>query len=180
MDLLKTPTGRKIIFTSLYLSEGAPIGYIWWTIPTRLRVEGVSIEQITFLTSLLVLPWVLKFLWAPIIDTLQSNRWTLRSWIIATQFLMGITLLPLIFLDFQADFNIVFILLLFHTITAATQDASIDALSIASVPTSERGSINGWMQTGMLTGRALLGGGALTLGEKAGNKIIIILLIGVI
>lgn len=180
MDLLKTPTGRKILFTSLYLSEGAPIGYIWWTIPTRLRVAGVSIEQITFLTSLLVLPWVFKFLWAPIIDTLQSNRWTLRSWIITTQIFMGITLSPLVFLDFQTDFNIVFILLLLHTLTAATQDASIDALSIASVPTHERGSINGWMQTGMLTGRALLGGGALTLGEKVGNETIIILLIGVI
>ncbi len=40
---------------------------------------------------------------------------------------------------------------------------AIDALAIVTVPESERGSINGWMQAGMLLGRSLFGGGALVL-----------------
>jgi len=67
-DLLATPLGRRVLFTLLYLSEGAPIGFIWWAMPTRLRAAGVSVEEITWLTAILVLPWTFKWLWAPVID----------------------------------------------------------------------------------------------------------------
>ncbi len=180
MNLLLTRAGRKILFGSLYLSEGAPIGFIWWALPTRLRVAGVSVEEITALTSLLVLPWVFKFLWAPLVDTLRSSRWTLRSWIITTQVTMGVSLLPLLFLTLERDFALVIPLLLLHAFAAATQDASIDALSIASVPSTERGAINGWMQAGMLAGRSLFGGGALLLTERVGEQAVIALLIAVV
>ena len=59
MDLLQTSTGRKVLFASLYLSEGAPIGFIWWALPTKLRMEGYPVDEITKFTSILVLPWVL-------------------------------------------------------------------------------------------------------------------------
>ncbi len=180
MNLLSTPTQRKILFGSLYLSEGAPIGFIWWALPTKLRVAGVPVEEITAFTSLLVLPWVFKFLWAPLVDTLRSSRWTLRSWIITTQAAMGVSLLPLLFLTLQRDFAIVIPLLLLHAFAAATQDASIDALSIATVPASERGTINGWMQAGMLAGRSLFGGGALLLTERVGEQAVVALLIIVV
>lgn len=180
MNLLSTRTGCRILFGALYLSEGAPIGFIWWALPTKLRVAGVPVEEITALTSLLVLPWVFKFLWAPLVDTLRSSRWTLRSWIIAMQVLMGVSLLPLLFLNVQRDFTLVIPFLLLHAFAAATQDASIDALSIASVPSSERGAINGWMQAGMLAGRSLFGGGALLLTERVGEQTVIALLIAVV
>ncbi len=41
----------------------------------------------------------------------------------------------------------------------------------------ERGSINGWMQTGMLLGRALLGGGALIMAPYIGWGAVVMLLI---
>jgi MFS family permease len=180
LNLLSTRTGRRILFGALYLSEGAPIGFIWWALPTKLRVAGVPVEEITALTSLLVLPWVLKFLWAPLVDTLRSSRWTLRSWIIAAQVTMGVALLPMLFLSLQRDFAIIFPLLLLHAFAAATQDASIDALSIFVVPSNERGAINGWMQAGMLGGRSLFGGGALLLTEYVGERAVVALLIGVV
>ncbi len=37
MNLLASRSGRRVLFASLYLSEGAPIGYIWCTLPTKLR-----------------------------------------------------------------------------------------------------------------------------------------------
>jgi MFS family permease len=66
-----------MLFAALYFSEGAPIGFIWWALPAQLRLQHVPIEQITLLTSTLVLPWTLKFLWAPLVDLLSGNRWTL-------------------------------------------------------------------------------------------------------
>ncbi len=180
MNLLSTPAGRKVLFGALYLSEGAPIGFIWWALPTKLRVAGVPVEQITVLTSLLVLPWVFKFLWAPLVDILRSSRWTLVSWIVAAQVTMGLALLPLLVIPLQHDFVIVIPLLLVHAFAAATQDASVDALSIATVPSSERGAINGWMQAGMLGGRSLFGGGALLLTGRIGDQVVIALLIAIV
>jgi hypothetical protein len=34
---LKHPVGRRVLFGALYLSEGAPIGFVWIALPTLLR-----------------------------------------------------------------------------------------------------------------------------------------------
>ena len=179
-DLLRSPGGRRLLFAVLYLSEGAPIGFIWWALPARLRVAGVPIEEIASLSALLILPWTLKFLWAPLIDTLRSPRWTLRSWIFTAQTVMGLSLVPLLILDLHSDFDLVIGLLFVHAVAAATQDVSVDALAIASVSGEEKGSVNGWMQAGMLLGRSALGGGALLLASAFGDMAVVSLLIGII
>lgn len=163
LNLLSAPRKRILLFALLYASEGAPIGFIWWTLPTELRLLGFPVDQITALTSLLVLPWALKFLWAPLVDIFRTPRWTLRSWIVAAQSMMILSLIPLLSIDIPSSHTLVVFFLLLHTVSAATQDAAIDALCISEVPSSERGAVNGWMQTGMLFGRALFGGGAIVL-----------------
>lgn len=180
MNLLATPSGRKLIFGVLYFSEGVPIGFLWWTLPTTLRAEGMPVGEITALTSLLVLPWVFKFLWSPLIDVVRTSRWTFRSWIVAAQAGMALTLLPVLVLDLHVNVDFLVPLLFLHACCAATQDAAIDALSINIVPANERGSINGWMQAGMLTGRSLIGGGALVLADVFGGKLMYGILIGII
>lgn len=178
--LLPRGRGRHLLFAALYLSEGAPVGYIWWALPTMLRSEGVPVGDITALTSLLVLPWILKAFWAPLVDLLRGPRWTLRAWILSTQTLMGLSLLPVAFLDPAADFGTIRWLLLAHAASASLQDASIDALAIASVPAGRRGALNGWMQTGYLAGRAAFGGGLLLLSSAVGAAAVILPLVGLI
>ena len=90
MDFLKTPLRRRLLFAALYLSEGAPIGFLWLALPTRLKASGVSIENITALTAALVIPWTFKFAWAPLVDVLRSPRWTLKHWVLSMQLLMGV------------------------------------------------------------------------------------------
>ncbi len=177
---LSTPFRRKLYFAILYFCEGAPIGFIWWLLPTQLRLADVPVDRITLLTSILVIPWALKFLWAPAVDTIQSRRWTLKSWIIASQLFMILTLLPLLVLDFSSDVRLIVILLLLHTLSAATQDVAIDALCISTVPKSEQGVMNGWMQAGMLAGRSLFGGGAIMAAAYVGLPIVLTAMICVI
>ena len=172
------PRSRLALFTILYAAEGAPIGFIWWALPTMMRTTGVPIEQITGLTALVLLPWVFKFLWAPVVDALRAPWWGFRAWIVTAQALMGLTLLPLVWLDPVAEFGAWRILLVLHAFSAATQDVAIDALAINSVPPSERGLLNGSMQAGMLTGRSLFGGGALLVSAWLGRDWLVILLIG--
>ena len=178
--LLNQRQGRIALFTLLYLSEGAPIGFIWWALPTMLRTAGVEVPQITALTGLLVLPWVFKFLWAPLVDALRTPRWGFRAWIITAQLAMGATLVPLIWLDPMEHFRWWGALLLLHAFCAATQDVAIDALAINLVPESQRGTLNGCMQAGMLVGRSLFGGGALLVVSVWGKQWVIVALVAVI
>ncbi len=171
---------RKLLFAALYFSEGAPIGFIWLAIPVRLRLAGVPIENVTWLASVLIIPWMLKFLWAPLVDTLRSERWTLRQWIYASQTLMALTLLPLLWLDVVADFRLLATVLMLHGFAAATQDVAIDALCIATTTPAERGAYNGWMQVGVLLGRATMGGGVLALYDVLGQAGAIVLLVATI
>ncbi len=180
MDFLATPLRRRILFACLYFSEGAPIGFLWLALPTRLKVADVALEQITWLTAILVLPWTFKFVWAPIVDVLRSARWTFRHWIVASQVIMGVTLLPLLWLDPAGDFGWMTVTLLLHAFSAATQDVAIDALCIAETKPLERGRYNGWMQAGMLLGRASMGGGALVLAAWIGDQMVVVLLIAAV
>jgi MFS family permease len=175
--LLDAPGTRKLLFAACYFSEGAPIGFIWWALPTKLHAAGIPVETTASISALLVLPWVFKFLWAPIIDIGCSGRWGYRPWILTLQFFMGVTLLPLLMLDFQAHLNLLVGFLFVHAIFAATQDAAIDGFAISVVPQHERGSLNGWMQFGMLLGRSLMGGGVLLIESHGGVNITVPLLI---
>lgn len=171
--------GRRALFACLYLSEGAPMGFLWWALPVRLRDADVAPERIAGLLALLVLPWALKFLWAPAVDVLRSPRFSVRGWILVAQLLMGLTLLPLLALDLASQFELVVLVLVVHAVAAATQDAAIDTLAIGMISLHERGSINGWMQLGMLAGRAAFGGGALLVGNRIGDEAVLAILIAV-
>ena len=142
-----------------------------------LRAGGVPIEQITGLTAIVLLPWIFKFLWAPAVDALRAPWWGFRAWIICAQALMGLTLVPLLWLDPLARFDAWRILLILHAIAAATQDVAIDALAINAVPHDQRGLLNGAMQAGMLGGRSLFGGGALVAAAWFGWHAIVLLLV---
>ena len=168
---------RIVLFTLLYASEGAPIGFIWWALPTMLRSAGVPIDQITALTAVVLLPWIFKFLWAPVLDLLRGRRWGYRAWLISMQLLMALALVPLAWLDPVESFDTWRWLLLVHAFSAATQDVAIDALAIGAVPPAERGRLNGAMQAGMLTGRSVFGGGVLLLGTWFGREWIIVALV---
>ena len=180
MTLTDSARGRKLLFAALYLCEGAPIGFLWWALPVRLAEAGVSGPDVAVLLSLLVLPWGLKVLWAPALDVLRSARFGLRGWILTSQLLMGLTLLPLLWLDPLADFGLLTVLLMAHAVFAATQDAAIDTLAISTVPEAERGAVTAWMQVGVLTSRALFGGGALLLGNRFGDRTLVVLLIALV
>lgn len=158
---LDSTRGRYLLFAALYFSEGAPIGYIWWTLPTKLRASDIPLDRITTLTAFVAIPWALKFLWAPIVDALRGPRWGRRQWIIAAQIGMGLVLVPMFWRAPAESIGLATILFIIHAFFAATQDVAIDAYCIATVPEHERGAVNGWMQVGMLTSRAIFGGGIL-------------------
>ncbi len=173
LDLTRSRRGRRALFALLYLAEGAPIGFIWWAVPTRLREAGVPVGTIALLTSVIILPWAFKFLWAPLVDVLRGPRWGRRGWIVSAQLVMGLTLLPLAFTDWQSSLGLLFGLLVVHAFAAATQDVAIDAWAISVTPAEERGLLNGAMQSGMLIGRWLFGAGFLIVAHRVDDALVV-------
>lgn len=168
------------MFTALYVGEGAPIGFLWWYLPPKLRGAGVDVASITGLTAALTIPWALKFLWAPLVDVLRGPRWGYRGWILSMQLLMGLALLPVAWLPMAGELRTITWLLLAHAVFASTQDAAVDAWAIAVTPEGEHGRISGSMQAGKYAGRWLFGPGLLLFGGLVGTEAALSVLVGVI
>jgi len=168
MMLLDTPAGRRWFFGILYATEGAPMGFIWWALPTLLARADVPVEAITTMTSAATLPWVLKFLVGPVVDANLLRGGRLRTWILASQSAMVISLLAVAGVDWATELTLLTVLLVVHAVCAATQDVAIDTLAMRVVPASELGRINGAMQAGMLTGRAVVAAGTVAMAGTFG------------
>ena len=171
---------RRLLFAALYFSEGAPIGWLWWALPSQLRREGVAVDEITALTAALAIPWTCKFVWAPLVDVLRTRWFGRRAWLVLAQLGMALTLLPMLSLEPVANWSTVGALLLAHAFFAATQDVAIDALAIDAVPRGERGALNGAMQVGMIGGRVLFSSGVLWLAAGTGERLAVPLLLAVL
>lgn len=73
---------------SLYFAEGLPYVAVMTISLILYKQLGLSNAEITFYTSWLYLPWVIKPLWSPFIDLIKTKRW----WIVAMELLISAAL----------------------------------------------------------------------------------------
>nr|WP_298893129.1 MFS transporter [uncultured Acinetobacter sp.] len=161
----KNPHFSLWLLLSLYLAQGLPVGFMTQALPALLRHYGVSLAEIGA-SGLLMLPWAIKFLWAPVVDQFGSRRLGhYRGWIIFTQSLILICLLALAFLpiDQMANpailwglFTVLFCLNLF----CATQDIATDGLAVNILKKGQLHWGNSFQVIGSRLG-FLIGGGAV-------------------
>lgn len=168
---------QKLIYFSLYFSEGAPIGFIWWAMPSILSRQGFSTTEIATISALAAIPWSFKFIFAPIIDIVSMNYLKLKNQLVTYQLLMGLSLLFLEEAIVSNQLSQILTVILCHGFFAALQDISIDAMAIRTIPKEDVGKINGIMQTGMLVGRSIFGGAGVYLAYRFGLNIMIYFLI---
>lgn len=70
---------------TLYFAEGLPYVAVMTISLILYKQLGMTNADITFYTSWLYLPWVIKPLWSPFIDLVKTKRW----WIVSMQLLIG-------------------------------------------------------------------------------------------
>jgi PAT family beta-lactamase induction signal transducer AmpG len=101
---------------------------------------GISNSDITFYTSLLYLPWVLKPLWSPFIDIFKTKRF----WIVTLQMLIGAGLAALS-LSLQTPYFFVVSLIVFWFIAfaSATHDIAADGFYMLALNTPEQAAFVG-------------------------------------
>lgn len=133
-----------------------------------MRQQGISLDAIGLL-SLVSLPWMLKFLWSPIVDRYSfSDKQHYRPWIIACQSLLAITLIICAFLNIEQNTIALIVSLFLVCFLAATQDIATDALAIGLLTERQRGMGNGVQTAGNYLGAVIGGGGMLVILNRLG------------
>lgn len=152
--------GKLSVLLALYFIQGLPFGFQASALPTYLRSEGLSLEGIGFL-GLLSAPWMLKALWAPLVDRYHlpalGRR---RSWIVVMQVGLVLTCVAAAFVPPADNLPLLLGLILLMNFFAATQDIAVDGLAVEMLSSHELGPGNAAQvvgyKFGMLTGGGLL------------------------
>jgi MFS transporter, PAT family, beta-lactamase induction signal transducer AmpG len=168
--ITRDTAGRFILLGTLYFAQGLPYGFFMLAVPVLLRMQGVSLSKIG-LTSLLALPWALKFLWAPVLDRVYSRRLgRRRTWILAMQLSATIVLGAMCFVPGSDHLIVLMVGSFLLNVTAATQDIATDGLAVELLPPEERGFANGLQVAAYRVGMVVSGGVLLGAYEQLGHR----------
>jgi predicted MFS family arabinose efflux permease len=122
----------------LFMAKTIPTVFFMMSLPVVLRLEGYALEVIALL-QLAGLPYLLKFLWAPLLDRKATCENHYKKWVFWVGLLYGGLLILLGFQDIQQHFRSIVALVMLISVIAATQDIAISALYIKLLSFEERG-----------------------------------------
>lgn len=83
-----SPKGTKAAWAwvpSLSFADGLPLVILMAVSLIFYKQMGLSNTAVTFYTSWMYLPWILKPIWSPFIDLVKTKRW----WVLLTEILLG-------------------------------------------------------------------------------------------
>ena len=107
-------------------TSGLPLFILISLLTAWLRDQGVDLKAIGLL-ALVQLPYVWKFLWAPICDRFDLGLGRRRSWMLATQIALLLTIPCFGALDPRTDLAVISGLAVLLAFLSATQDIAVDA-----------------------------------------------------
>lgn len=136
-DQILTRKMMICIFTGF--SSGMPLYLLIQLIPAWFRKEGVSLTDIGLFT-LVTMPYVWKFVWAPLLDQFFfESIGRRRSWLFPTQIGLLICISIIGFFDPNTDLQAIVILAVGISVFSATQDIALDAYRREILSDSELG-----------------------------------------
>jgi predicted MFS family arabinose efflux permease len=149
------------VLFSLYIAQSIPMSFFSTVVPVIMRQEKYSLESIGLL-QLVKLPWILKFLMAPMIDNRARTSRQLRGLIILSEIFYAIVILSIGFFNLQTDFKLIVILMILAFIVSAVQDIGVDIFAILHLKPEERSLGNSMQSAGSFVG-SLFGTGVLLI-----------------
>ena len=150
-------------------SSGLPVALTSTTLQAWFTEANIDVVTIGAL-SLVGIPYILKFLWAPAVDFYQIP-FGRRGWILLTQFTLVITLLVMANLNPQNNINLLVIAALMTAFFSATQDISVDAYRADILPAEERGLGSAYYVFSYRLAMLLSSGIALIMADYWGFKL---------
>lgn len=165
------PASRVLlVLATLYVAQGIPVGLGFIAFPAILRTLGFSTEAIG-LVGIIILPWAIKFLWAPMVDRRGGGRGgNRRASMLPLQFLIAALYAAMAALTPEAialGWPVIVILLLLNT-ASATQDIATDGFAVETLRDRQLTWANG-LQIGGFSFGMVIGGAATVLAYQYGG-----------
>lgn len=153
-------SGKKYsTLLSLYIAQSIPMSFFTSVLPVVMRMEGVSLETIGML-QMIKLPWLLKFIWSPVVDITSHNLGGYKKWILTSEIFYALAILIIGFFNIQTNLSLILGLMALAVFISATQDIATDAFAINILTKKERGVGNGIQSAGGFIG-SIIGSGIL-------------------
>jgi len=139
-----------------YFTEGFPFTLFRTVSSVFFRDLGVSLEGIG-LTSLLGIPWIIKFLWSPALDRYGTKR----KWLLSVQgILVAIMILTAVFASTAFAISATAALFLIGAFVSATHDIAIDGYYMEALDNDGQAKFVGYRvmayRIAMMTGTGVI------------------------
>ena len=157
----KEKTFNLATFFCLYIAQTIPMSFFSTVIPVMMRQENFTLSAIGLL-QLIKLPWIVKFLWSPIVDRHTTTTGDYKRWIFSSELIYAILIFSVAMLDFKADFYTILTLIIISFVASATQDIATDALAVLSFSRKDKSMVNSMQSMGSFGG-SMVGSGVLLL-----------------
>lgn len=145
---------------SVYFAMGLPFIVLNLVAVIMFDDLGISKEQITFWTSLLTLPYTLKFLWSPLLEI----YWTKRNFVVATQAISGFCFALIAFLlPVPNFFAWVIAIMGIVAFSGATHDIATDGVYLTTLDKKTQSTYIGWQGAFYNLAKVLANGGLVAL-----------------
>lgn len=148
-------------FFCLYIAQAVPSSFLSTALQVLMRENNFSLTTIGLL-QLVKLPWIIKFLWAPMVDRRCVTVNDYKRTIIVSELVYAALLLTIGFLHVSTDIYFIIFLVVLSLVTSGTQDVATDALAVLTFKKSDKSMVNSMQSMGSFGG-ALLGGGVLLM-----------------
>lgn len=145
---------------SLYFAEALPYVAVMTLSTIMYTNMGMTNTEVALYTSWLYLPWVIKPLWSPLVDSLKTKRW----WILMMQVLVG-TSLAGVALTMQTEMWLKMSMAFFWLMafSSATHDIAADGFYILGLTDKEQAFYVGVRSTFYRIGTIFCQGGLVML-----------------
>lgn len=129
-----SPSGRHSPWAwvpTLYLYQGIPYSIVMTTSVLMYKNMDVDVASFTFWTSLLYLPWTIKPLWSPIVESIGTKR----RWIVLTQLIVAMAFAILAMsMQITSFYSVSLIMLAIIAFGSASHDIACDGFYMLALP----------------------------------------------
>ncbi|PTN10458.1 MFS transporter [Mangrovibacterium marinum] len=153
---------------TVYFGMGLPFAAINQASPLMYESLGISDAMIAFWTSLLLLPYTLKFLWSPVLEMFKTKK----HFVVATQFVTGATFALVAFsLQLNEFFTYSIALLGVIALSGSTHDIATDGVYMNVLSSQNQARYIGWQGAAYNIAKVLTAGGLVYLAGVLENTI---------
>lgn len=126
---------------SVYFAMGLPFVALNMVSVLMFKGLGISDAQIALWTSLIMLPWTLKFLWSPFLEIFKTKKF----FVVLTQIVTGVGFgLVALSLQLPSFFAVCIALLAIIAFSGATHDIATDGVYMSELNKQEQAKYIGW------------------------------------